>query len=229
MGNMIRTVAARSISQFISKQARSATRSVVSQSVARHTRLQSSALNQNFRHPSCIALTTGRPVSLALQRYATTTAGPPYDRIDEKTEAKIAREELEARPDEVSTGSSVRHVTHEVGVEEQERDIDMLAGVKSDLVSSPLGFTDGFRISLTNLGYREPSGKHLLYKMFRVKRCTLEWQAFFPTLLRHSRRSFSHGTSTMLMRQGQDFCCRVRLQSWFSTSLSRYRSDMAPW
>ena len=159
---MIRTGAARSILRYISKPARSVTCNIVSKSITRNIRLQSNSPTKNFRYPSCLALTTGRPVNLALPRYATTTAGPPYDRIDEKTETKISHEELEARPEEVSTGSSVRHVTHEVGVEEEESDIDMLAGVKSDLVSSLLGLMDGFRTSLTNLARRKPSRKHLL-------------------------------------------------------------------
>ena len=43
-------------------------------------------------------------------------------------------EKLEPNPEEVSTTSSVHQVFHEKGVEEGEKDEDMLAGVKADLV-----------------------------------------------------------------------------------------------
>ena len=75
-----------------------------------------------------------RPVTLALQRYASTKDVNPYDNIDEKSEAKVARSEIEPEPELVSTDSSVRHVFGEEGVEEQEKDTDMLAGVKQDMV-----------------------------------------------------------------------------------------------
>ena len=38
-------------------------------------------------------------------------------------------------PEEVSPTSSVHQVFHEQGVEDQEKDEDMLAGVKADIVS----------------------------------------------------------------------------------------------
>ncbi|MCJ1376560.1 hypothetical protein MMC20_007803 [Loxospora ochrophaea] len=82
---------------------------------------------------SCRALVPSRPVTLALQRYASTKDVNPYDNIDEKSEAKVARSEIEPEPELVSTDSSVRHVFGEEGVEEQEKDTDMLAGVKQDM------------------------------------------------------------------------------------------------
>ena len=46
----------------------------------------------------------------------------------------MEHEKLEPHPEEVSTTSSVHQVFHEKGVEEGEKDEDMLAGVKADLV-----------------------------------------------------------------------------------------------
>ena len=56
------------------------------------------------------------------------------DEIDKKREEKLAHSEIEPHPEAVSADSSVRHVFREEGTEEPEKDIDMLAGVKSDLV-----------------------------------------------------------------------------------------------
>ena len=72
-------------------------------------------------------------MSKVLLRYASTTH-TPFDHLTAKGEQKVANTEITPHPDEVSTESSVRHVLSEEGVEEEEKDIDMLAGVKSDLV-----------------------------------------------------------------------------------------------
>lgn len=60
--------------------------------------------------------------------------GTAFDHIDEKAEMARAKEEIDPDPDAVSIDSSVRHVFGEEGVEDQEKDTDMLAGVKADLV-----------------------------------------------------------------------------------------------
>ncbi|KAH8784606.1 hypothetical protein BGZ57DRAFT_186670 [Hyaloscypha finlandica] len=64
--------------------------------------------------------------------YATTKAGPPFDKIDEKAEQKLAKEPLEAHPDEVSGGSSVRHV-FEKGQGEGAKGDEMTGAIKADL------------------------------------------------------------------------------------------------
>jgi len=77
-----------------------------------------------------------------LQRYATsvpTGPGTPFDHIDKKHEGKVAKKPLEPHPDDVSPASSVRHVLGEEGVEDKEKDVDMLAGVKADLVCFKYG------------------------------------------------------------------------------------------
>ena len=81
-----------------------------------------------------LALVPHKPFSTSLQRYAT-HPGTPYDKIDTKHEEEVEHEKLEVHPDEVSESSSVHQVFHEQGVEEEQPEEDMLAGVKSDLVS----------------------------------------------------------------------------------------------
>ena len=87
--------------------------------------------------PRSISLLVCKPFGAALQRYATTTSGNPYDHIDKIHEKDVAKSHLEPHPEEVSTTSSVHQVFHEKGVEDPEKDEDMLAGVWQDLVKSP--------------------------------------------------------------------------------------------
>lgn len=72
-----------------------------------------------------------KPMVLSLARYAT----KPMDNIDSKHEQQLAKEKLEADPNTVSTTSSTHPLFGEVGTEEQEKDADMMAGVRQDLVS----------------------------------------------------------------------------------------------
>ena len=89
---------------------------------------------QGLKRPASLALTAYRPISTSLQRYATTTAEPPFEQVDRKHEKAVAKEELELHPEEVSSDSTVHQVFHEKGVPDEEKEEDMLAGVYSDLV-----------------------------------------------------------------------------------------------
>ena len=89
---------------------------------------------RSLRNPSSLALTVRKPLSTSLQRYASSVSGSPYDTIDKKHEEAVEREKVEPHPNEVTTTSSVHQVFHEKGVEEEEKEEDVLAGVKSDLV-----------------------------------------------------------------------------------------------
>lgn len=80
--------------------------------------------------PSGLALVLRKPLSTSLQRYS-----GPYDHPDYEREKEVGQRKLVANPEEVSPTSSVHEVFHEKGVEEQEKDEDMLAGVKADIVS----------------------------------------------------------------------------------------------
>ena len=103
-------------------------------SAARRTQFHSLAYSKVIQsralYPSKRAFTTSQ--QLAAEKHIP-------DDINTKREERLAHAEIEPHPEDVSSGSSVRHVFHEEGVEEKEKEIDMLAGVKSDLV----------RISLT--------------------------------------------------------------------------------
>ena len=82
-----------------------------------------------------LALVPRKPFSTSLQRYAT-QPGNPFDKIDKKHEEALEHEKIEPHPEEVSASSSVHQVFAEKGVEEPEKDEDMLAGVKADLVGT---------------------------------------------------------------------------------------------
>ncbi|KAN0090304.1 putative mitochondrial inner membrane protein 1 [Hyaloscypha variabilis] len=71
-----------------------------------------------------------RPSTISLL-FATTKAGPPFDKIDEKAEHKIAESKLEAHPSDVSGESSVRHV-FEQGQSEAKGD-EMTGAIRADL------------------------------------------------------------------------------------------------
>ena len=75
-----------------------------------------------------------KPLSTSLQRYATSLSGSPYDTIDKKHEEAVEQDKIEPHPNEVTATSSVHQVFQEKGVEEAEKEEDMLAGVKEDLV-----------------------------------------------------------------------------------------------
>ena len=80
-----------------------------------------------------LALVPHKPFSTSLQRYST-HPGNPFDKIDKKHEEALEHEKIEPHPEEVSATSSVHQIFQEKGVEEPEKDEDMLAGVKADLV-----------------------------------------------------------------------------------------------
>lgn len=81
-----------------------------------------------------LALVPHKPFSTSLQRYSV-HPGNPFDKIDKKHEEAVEQEKLEVHPDEVSESSSVHQIFHEKGVEDEQPDEDMLAGVYSDIVS----------------------------------------------------------------------------------------------
>ncbi|CAF9922123.1 hypothetical protein IMSHALPRED_005351 [Imshaugia aleurites] len=81
-----------------------------------------------------LALVPHKPFSTSLQRYATHPGNPFENKLDKKHEEVVEKEKLEVHPEEVSESSSYHQLFHEKGVEEkEEKDEDMLAGVKADL------------------------------------------------------------------------------------------------
>jgi hypothetical protein len=81
----------------------------------------------NNRRPQ-VLLSLSRPKAASLL-YATKTG--PYDPLDPKEEKKVLESEIEAHPEAVSAGSSVRHVFEEgQGVKKED---EMLGGIKADI------------------------------------------------------------------------------------------------
>lgn len=76
-----------------------------------------------------VALTKFKPITTSLMRYAT----GPYDKIDPKEQREVLEAKLEAHPDDVSSGSSVRQVFERSPAPPHED--DMLAGIKSDMAT----------------------------------------------------------------------------------------------
>jgi hypothetical protein len=86
-----------------------------------------------MKRPSVMVPGSQRVKSSVL--YYATQSGPPYDKIDPKTENKIAANKLHPDPEAVSGGSSVRHVFEDSQAPKTD-DADMLAGIRHDVVSS---------------------------------------------------------------------------------------------
>ena len=138
---MWRSGSAASLSRASLRYASSTTSRIPSK-LARGSTLQKQAprfLASGSQDRPPLALVPHKSFSTSIQRYST-NPGNPLDKIDKKHEEEVEREKLEVHPDEVSATSSVHEVFHEKGVPDEEKDIDMLAGIKSDLVrafSSP--------------------------------------------------------------------------------------------
>jgi hypothetical protein len=78
---------------------------------------------------------TSKRLSLAIRKPMTTSLIRHQSTIDRAAEAEYAKQKLTPTdPEEVTTGSSVRHVTKEVGADDPEPDVDMMAGIRSDFV-----------------------------------------------------------------------------------------------
>ncbi|KAL8798807.1 MAG: hypothetical protein Q9182_006379 [Xanthomendoza sp. 2 TL-2023] len=91
---------------------------------------------EKFGRSKNLALTAYRPLSTSLQRCSATAPTHPSasdSKIDRKHEKAVARDELEQHPEDVSMESSVHQVFEEKGVPDTEPDVDMLAGVYSDI------------------------------------------------------------------------------------------------
>lgn len=85
---------------------------------------QSSAVNTSKR----LSLAAHKPLTTSLVRYQST--------IDKAAEEEYRKRTLQPTTEEVSTGSSVRHISSELGQEDPNADVDMMAGIKNDFVSN---------------------------------------------------------------------------------------------
>lgn len=95
--------------------------------------LRSQLCTLSTRRPQ--ALGAGKPLALQILRAQSSNTRSPMDTIDKKHEQAVGQQKLETDPAHVSTTSSIHPVLGEVKTEESgERETEMLAGVKSDLV-----------------------------------------------------------------------------------------------
>ena len=190
-------------------------------SLARTSRLKQQSIgNLELRRRPSSGLILYKPFSVSLQRYAT-QPGSPFDKIDSKHEEVVEHEKLEPHPEEVSTTSSVHEVFHEKGVEEGEKEEDMLAGVKADLVGFRLDDATGCFVD--SLPCRKLSKRLLHSTRSRAKPSSLEWQVSCLTLQRHSQPSTWLSTSITHPIQDLASFSPLILQSFFCTSSSLCR------
>jgi hypothetical protein len=90
-----------------------------------------SPLRQLNNNRPQVRISIARPTTTSLL-YATTKAGPPFDKIDPKAEQEYAQSRIEPHPSEVSGESSVRHV-FEQSQGPKVQDDEMLGAIKADL------------------------------------------------------------------------------------------------
>lgn len=93
--------------------------------------------------PGCYAIGAKRPQGHVFQKHSAFTKSfvrPQTTHIDRQHEEEFGKKKLESHPDEVTTDSSVRPVISEIGDggKGKDNDVDMMAGIKSDIVSVTL-------------------------------------------------------------------------------------------
>jgi hypothetical protein len=132
---MFRPATARSALRLIPSCNASVARSTLPNGFLR-AQLTTSSRQLTAKNAKTFALAARKPTT-ALTRYLSTTARLS----DEKKEVlNRAKQEIPADPAAVSTQSTIRPVLHEQGIPEEEPDVDMMAGVRSDFVLSTLYF-----------------------------------------------------------------------------------------
>ena len=126
---MLRSGASRAAFRALSSGAASSSRSsfIAAQSAPKFT---SKLSTFNSSRPQALS----KPLTMALTRFQTTRG--PVDNIDQKHESEVGKEKLAPHPEIVSADSSTHPIFAEVGrQEEQEKDTDMMLGIRQDLVS----------------------------------------------------------------------------------------------
>lgn len=123
---MLRSTATRSLLKGFSKVP--AARSSYNTASAK-LRNAASLRQLNHKRPQ-VLLSLSRPTTTSLL-YATKPT-TPYDPLDPKEAKKVLESKIEPHPDDVSAGSSVRHV-FEGSQGEKKEDSEMLGGIKGDI------------------------------------------------------------------------------------------------
>ena len=128
---MLRPTGSRTLLRSLTKPASAPTSLFPRCSASSLSRPSSRRENLLSRQSNPLALSTFRqPTSLI--RYASGRVPGTTQRPDK--EAQFAAQQLPADPEVVSTSSSTHPILGEVGAEEKEEDVDMMAGLRHDLV-----------------------------------------------------------------------------------------------
>jgi hypothetical protein len=99
------------------------------------TYLSTNARLTTFQAARPAGLTLYKPSTAALVRYASNTSNPPgIDPINTQKEEKIGEKVMRAHPERVTLESTTHPPFHELGEASQEKEVDMMAGIKNDLV-----------------------------------------------------------------------------------------------
>ena len=101
--------------------------------VRQHLRSQLCTLSQRPRGPAMVKPLVSQTLQFG-RRQATTGNRGPVDNIDKKYEEHIQQQKLHPDPASVSSTSTTNPVFESGGGQSAERDTEMLAGVKHDLV-----------------------------------------------------------------------------------------------
>ena len=145
---MFRTTAARAVPRSFTSLTTSATRTTLSR-YAQQAKFRTST--RPVKAAPVLALSTYQPLQKSLVRYASGGSKVVLGR-DTEGEKAIQTQKVIGHPEFVSASSSVHPVTGEVGMtEEAEKEVDMMAGIRSDFVrrigtSAEMDYTNVCRI-----------------------------------------------------------------------------------
>lgn len=126
---MFRTTAARAVPKSLVSLRAPAARIPVSKFVQQAAFRTST---RSVKTSPVLALERHQPIQKSLVRYAST--GKVVYTQDAEAEKASGSKSISPHPEYVSTQSSVHNAFTETATQEQEQDVDMMAGVRSDFV-----------------------------------------------------------------------------------------------
>jgi len=221
---MLRNPASRAVFRSFTNAGAKPARPTINGALQR-PQLTSQLCTLSARSPQRIGVALNRPVITPFLRQASTAQPPHFDKPNTNAEDKIAHQKLEAHPELVSSTSSIHPLNSEIGVPEPEKEVDMLAGMKSDLV--PRSAVSLQEAPADMRDSRELSQRRLAFRMYQDRPTCLALPVSCHTLQLLFQRSIAHGRSTTPQRLAPVSSCRSALLSFYFTYLSPCKSDMA--
>jgi len=136
---MLRTTATRAVLRSLSSATQQSGR-IVFNAPSQKAQLTSRLCTLSSKRPQQFALAPFKPTTTALLvRHQTTQT--QWDKPDKKHEGEVAGAKLEATPEIVSSRSTTHPLFSEIGAEAPEKDVDMMAGIRADIVRCITIFT----------------------------------------------------------------------------------------